>query len=64
MILLGSTYMNPVVEQLIQVGIENNAQIVEVSETPKLEIGRVKQLIGEVEGITCILCENIIENFY
>lgn len=32
--------------------------IIEISEKPKLEVGRVKQLIGDVNELCISLCEN------
>jgi hypothetical protein len=32
--------------------VNHNAWIVEISEKPKLEVGRVKQLIGNVNELT------------
>lgn len=42
LVLLGSIFINPFVQQLIKMAIEDNSLIIEISEMPKLEVGRVK----------------------
>jgi hypothetical protein len=46
-VLLGSTFTSPVLQQLVQTAIENGSLVVEISEVPTIEVGRVKQLIGD-----------------
>lgn len=47
-------------EKLVMKAVECNAQIVEIGEQPSLEVGNVKQLIGDISDLVPLLCHNII----